>query len=98
MCEKRRRGSWGGAVVSAARLDAGRMAERTKATVLKTVSGATRSRVRIPVLPPMFVRPQAQKSSPSIGAFCESLEPEAGDRLREALERELAGGHGVGNG
>jgi hypothetical protein len=28
------------------------MAERTKATVLKTVSGATRSRVRIPVLPP----------------------------------------------
>src|SRR6185295_20160262 len=30
----------------------GRMAERTKATVLKTVSGATRSRVRIPVLPP----------------------------------------------
>ena len=27
------------------------MAERTKATVLKTVSGATRSWVRIPVLP-----------------------------------------------
>ena len=31
------------------------MAERTKATVLKTVSGATRSRVRIPVLPPREV-------------------------------------------
>lgn len=30
----------------------GRMAERTKATVLKTVSGATRSWVRIPLLPP----------------------------------------------
>jgi hypothetical protein len=30
----------------------GRVAERTKATVLKTVSGATRSRVRIPALPP----------------------------------------------
>jgi hypothetical protein len=28
------------------------MAERTKATVLKTVSGATRSWVRIPLLPP----------------------------------------------
>jgi hypothetical protein len=28
------------------------VAERTKATVLKTVSGATRSWVRIPVLPP----------------------------------------------
>ena len=27
------------------------MAERTKATVLKTVSGATRSWVRIPLLP-----------------------------------------------
>jgi hypothetical protein len=32
-------------------LSDGRMAERTKATVLKTVSGATRSWVRIPLLP-----------------------------------------------
>ena len=32
----------------------GRMAERTKATVLKTVSGATRSWVRIPLLPPLL--------------------------------------------
>ena len=30
---------------------AGRMAERTKAAVLKTASGATRSWVRIPLLP-----------------------------------------------
>ena len=30
------------------------MAERTKATVLKTVSGATRSWVRIPLLPPLL--------------------------------------------
>src|SRR6266496_1804206 len=34
-----------------ATVENGRVAERTKATVLKTVSGATRSWVRIPVLP-----------------------------------------------
>jgi hypothetical protein len=38
-------------------LGAGRMAERTKATVLKTVSGATRSWVRIPLLPLMWTLP-----------------------------------------
>jgi hypothetical protein len=32
-------------------MHAGRMAERTKAAVLKTASGATRSWVRIPLLP-----------------------------------------------
>jgi hypothetical protein len=32
---------------------AGRVAERTKATVLKTVRGESPSRVRIPVLPQM---------------------------------------------
>jgi hypothetical protein len=48
------------------------VAERTKATVLKTVSGATRSWVRIPVLPPPIrelrlhrVEPPAEISSAS---------------------------------
>ena len=31
------------------------MAERLKATVLKIVSGVTRSRVRIPVPPPFYI-------------------------------------------
>ena len=39
-------------LVSVGSMRPGRMAERTKATVLKTVSGATRSWVRIPLLPP----------------------------------------------
>jgi hypothetical protein len=39
-----------------ARLLPGRMAERTKATVLKTVRGASPSWVRIPLLPLHFVR------------------------------------------
>ena len=53
-------------------LDAGRMAERTKATVLKTVDGATRSWVRIPVLPPetisdLHVRQRCPSSFVSLG-------------------------------
>lgn len=41
---------------TAAKLLRGRVAERTKATVLKTVSGATRSWVRIPPLPLALLR------------------------------------------
>ena len=35
------------------------MAERLKATVLKIVSGVTRSRVRIPVPPPFYILSQS---------------------------------------
>ena len=48
--------SLGSSVLGSRTMPCGRVAERTKATVLKTVSGATRSWVRIPPLPPSSYR------------------------------------------
>ncbi len=47
------------------RLGTGRVAERTKAAVLKTAYGATRTWVRIPPLPPQ-TRPRARQVAPSV--------------------------------
>ena len=49
---------------------AGRMAERTKAAVLKTASGVTRSGVRIPLLP--LPAPPVTRGEPRIAARCAS--------------------------
>ncbi len=55
----------------------GRMAERTKATVLKTVSGATRSWVRIPLLPPISSRTvRARRVRPWLPRFDTSFRPD----------------------
>src|SRR4051812_40830583 len=72
---------------------AGRMAERTKATVLKTVSGATRSRVRIPVLPQAAAAGPPHASPPATG--CQRRDRGASMFPKMASMRALGSGSRV---
>ena len=64
------------------------MAERTKATVLKTVSGATRSWVRIPLLPLSLAA--------FIGRHAAPLGKAASASGGDLIDRRLEGGQQVG--
>src|SRR5439155_11772912 len=61
------------------------MAERTKATVLKTVSGATRSRVRIPVLPQESMRMHDVSGEVIPSGTALTIGPRSSARRRSAL-------------